>query len=144
MGIIWADYRFWQAKECQNHISDAIESISPVHAFFSDQQYLEVRPKIATKQMITQKVLQRFGISLGKIGPTMKKPHIPIIIGTNGPIGTPTPSVADVEPLKARLSTETVEVKSPVELTSKTNPFVIYIGEDRDDENVFNYLILVV
>lgn len=50
-------YGLWQARECQNHIEEAIGSIYPVHAVVG-RKCLEVMPRDISKASATKAIIQ--------------------------------------------------------------------------------------
>jgi len=85
----------WQARECQNHIEEALGSIYPIHAVVG-RKCLEVMPRDVSKSHATKTI---------------------------------------IDTLHAASSTEG-------ESSSSSRPpldFVISIGDDRSDEDMFEY-----
>ncbi|KAF9315711.1 hypothetical protein BG003_002709 [Podila horticola] len=86
-------YGLWQARECQNHIEEAIGSIYPIHAVVG-RKCLEVMPRDVSKSHATKTI---------------------------------------VDALRAASSsTEGESSRPPLD-------FVISIGDDRSDEDMFKY-----
>ncbi|KAF9580056.1 threalose-6-phosphate phosphatase [Lunasporangiospora selenospora] len=85
------NYGLWQARECQNHIEEAIGSIYPVHAVVG-RKCLEVMPRDVSKANATKKIVE--GLRQQALAPGL-----------------------DVDPLD----------------------FVLCIGDDRSDEDMFVY-----
>lgn len=49
----------WQAKECQNHITDAFETAFQIHAVLG-RKNIEVRPQSASKLSALKTILSRY------------------------------------------------------------------------------------
>jgi trehalose-phosphatase len=62
MSIVWhfrlADPTFGlrQARECQNHISDSLENVYPIHAVLNSKN-IEVRPRAISKAELARRLI---------------------------------------------------------------------------------------
>ncbi|KAG0294947.1 intercellular trafficking and secretion, partial [Dissophora globulifera] len=63
------NYGLWQARECQNHIEEAIGSIYPVHAVVG-RKCLEVMPKNVSKGSATRAIAASLGVAMSSRSPS--------------------------------------------------------------------------
>ncbi|KAF9980890.1 hypothetical protein BGZ75_007864 [Mortierella antarctica] len=115
-------YGLWQARECQNHIEEAIGSIYPVHAIVG-RKCLEVMPRDVSKACAAKTIIE-------SLLPA-KAIHA---------LCSPPASGPDVEP-SALPASDLLESAALLPLSVEdTVDFVLCVGDDRSDEDMFQFV----
>ncbi|KAG0010624.1 hypothetical protein BGZ80_001307 [Entomortierella chlamydospora] len=137
-------YGLWQARECQNHIEEAIGSIYPVHAIVG-RKCLEVMPRDVSKACAARTIVESLSFLSPSSSPQVK-------CSDAGQNGRSSPSLSDCV---SSLSVSGSGVNSTSDHTTTTttntntkapantlNPidFVLCVGDDRSDEEMFQYV----
>ncbi|KAK3808295.1 MAG: trehalose phosphate synthase subunit [Benniella sp.] len=112
------NYGLWQARECQNHIEEAIGSIYPVHAVVG-RKCLEVMPRDVSKAFAAKTIIESLV-------------QLPLLSSRSGSTSSLPLSESDQEE-DVRSVTGTGSEPSPLD-------FVLCIGDDRSDEDMFQYV----
>jgi trehalose 6-phosphate synthase/phosphatase len=117
----------WQALECQNHIEEAIGSIYPVHAIVG-RKCLEVMPRDISKASAAKTIVE----SLDSLPLSLRS-------GASTPMMVPGSGKAS-----RRGSDNSVETHSaPLSISIPEQcplDFVLCMGDDRSDEDMFQYV----
>ena len=148
--MVWhfghADVNFgsWQAAECQNHISNTLQSIYPIHTFAAKKR-IEVIPRNVSKATAIRRVLQYHQSRRRSTHPhstTTQK------LGEEAPLETPTLQSsflfsAESEPQSIHFydNPATMSDSSTGSHQSRDSQFdfALCIGDDRADEVMFEY-----
>ncbi|KAF9437804.1 hypothetical protein BGZ76_011046 [Entomortierella beljakovae] len=130
-------YGLWQARECQNHIEEAIGSIYPVHAIVG-RKCLEVMPRDVSKACAARTIVE----SLSYISPS-SSPHL-MSTDTEGNGGV-SPSLSDCVSslsVSSDIHCKDANSASAAAHTQAINPidFILCVGDDRSDEDMFQYV----
>jgi len=116
-------YGLWQARECQNHIEEAIGSIYPVHAIVG-RKCLEVMPRDVSKACAAKTIIE-----------SLLPPKAIHVL-----CSPPAESVPDVEP-SALPATSLSEPAALTNLSAEDAvDFVLCVGDDRSDEDMFQFV----
>ncbi|KAF9205719.1 hypothetical protein BGZ49_003654 [Haplosporangium sp. Z 27] len=128
-------YGLWQARECQNHIEEAIGSIYPVHAIVG-RKCLEVMPRDVSKACAARTIVE----SISFLSPS-SSPQV--TCSDQNRNGRSSSSLSDCV---SSLSVSREDLNSALESSSVSNrnlsplDFVLCVGDDRSDEDMFQYV----
>ncbi|KAF9112767.1 hypothetical protein BGX27_002853 [Mortierella sp. AM989] len=129
------NYGLWQARECQNHIEEAIGSIYPVHAIVG-RKCLEVMPRDVSKACAARTIVE----SLSLLSPS-SSPHLTCSHTERN--GKSSPSLSDHVSLLS-VSGDNLDMaagSTPASThTHNSIDFVLCVGDDRSDEDMFQYV----
>ncbi|ORZ06105.1 glycosyltransferase family 20-domain-containing protein [Lobosporangium transversale] len=124
-------YGLWQARECQNHIEEAIGSIYPVHAIVG-RKCLEVMPRNVSKASATRAIVESLGLA-----PTSPS-------ASSSPTSTPPSSLAPKETSPSlslsELTISALSIKADATTTNRPIDFILCMGDDRSDEDMFQFV----
>ncbi|KAI8594423.1 trehalose-phosphatase [Dissophora ornata] len=120
-------YGLWQARECQNHIEEAIGSIYPVHAIVG-RKCLEVLPRDVSKACATRTIVESLGLLSSS-----PLPACAAIPETQDGDGLSESSVSSSFSIGDSHAAYTHTVQNPVD-------FVLCVGDDRSDEDMFQFV----
>lgn len=147
VNIVWnyghADINFgsWQAAECNNHIANTIQSNYPIHALATKKR-IEVMPRNVSKATIIRQVLQ---YHRAKKHSAVSSAERSVADATSPGALENTNSVGlfedgDISPAPEG---DLLHAESPTSQTPVADPFdfICCIGDDRNDEVMFEYLL---
>ncbi|KAF9356901.1 hypothetical protein BGX26_004576 [Mortierella sp. AD094] len=128
-------YGLWQARECQNHIEEAIGSIYPVHAIVG-RKCLEVMPRDVSKACAARTIVESLSFLSPSSSPQVK-------CSETGRNGRSSPCLSDCVSSLSVSGGSLNLISEPTKAPANTlNPidFVLCVGDDRSDEDMFQYV----